>query len=56
MTSREFCIDLLQTTGVMLTPGDAFDMEGYARLSFANEPSVLRAGLDLLSDFLQTRF
>ena len=55
MTSREFCIDLLQATGVMLTPGDAFDMEGYARLSFANEPSVLAAGLDLLSDYLRTR-
>lgn len=55
MTSREFCIDLLQTTGVMLTPGDAFDMEGYARLSFANEPSVLAAGLDLLSGYLRTR-
>ena len=55
MTSREFCIDLLQTTGVMLTPGDAFDMEGYARLSFANEPSVLEAGLDLLSGYLRTR-
>jgi aspartate/methionine/tyrosine aminotransferase len=56
MTSREFCIDLLQATGVMLTPGDAFDMEGYARLSFANEPSVLAAGLNLLSDYLRTRF
>jgi len=56
MTSREFCVDLLQATGVMLTPGDAFDMEGYARLSFANEPSVLAAGLNLLSDYLRTRF
>ena len=56
MTSREFCIDLLQTTGVMLTPGDAFDMEGHARLSFANEPYVLEAGLELLSGYLRTKF
>ena len=39
----------------MLTPGDAFDMEGYARLSFANEPSILADGLNLLSDYLRTR-
>lgn len=32
MTSREFCVDLLQKTGVMMTPGDAFDMEGYVRI------------------------
>ncbi|MGB0440623.1 MAG: aminotransferase class I/II-fold pyridoxal phosphate-dependent enzyme, partial [Paracoccaceae bacterium] len=52
MTSREFCIKLLQDTGVMFTPGDAFDMEGYVRIGFANTPSILREGLAKVSAFL----
>ena len=52
MSSRAFCVDLVQSTGVMLTPGDAFDMEGYARIGFANATEVLEAGLAKLSDHL----
>ena len=52
MTAREFCIDLVQKTGVMMTPGDAFDMEGYVRIGYANNTDVLKAGLDRLSDYL----
>ena len=52
MTSREFCVHLLQETGVMLTPGDAFDMEGYVRIGYSNNTDVLRAGLDRLADYL----
>lgn len=51
-TSRDFCVDLLRETGVMLTPGDAFDMEGYVRVGFANRPEVLRAGLEGLGAHL----
>ena len=52
MSSREFCIDLLEKTGVMLTPGDAFDMEDYARIGYANEREILEAGLKELSSYL----
>jgi aspartate/methionine/tyrosine aminotransferase len=52
MTSREFCVDLLQQTGVMLTPGDAFDMEGYVRIGYANNTDVLVAGLERLAGYL----
>ncbi|MGB3244313.1 MAG: aminotransferase [Sulfitobacter sp.] len=52
MTSREFCIALLKETGVMFTPGDAFDMEGYVRIGFANTPDILREGLERTSAFL----
>ncbi|MEM6407032.1 MAG: aminotransferase, partial [Pseudomonadota bacterium] len=38
MPSREFCIDLLDKTGVMFTPGSALGMEGYVRVGFANSP------------------
>lgn len=54
MTSRAFCIDLLQKTGVMLTPGDAFDMEGYVRIGYANNSDILRTGLQKIGDHLKT--
>jgi len=36
VSSRDFCKDLLEKTGVMLMPGSALDMEGYVRIGFAN--------------------
>ena len=54
MSCREFCIDLLEETGVMLTPGDAFDMEGYVRIGYANEREILEAGLSEMSAYLKT--
>lgn len=51
-TSRELCVDLLQKTGVMLTPGDAFDMEGFVRIGYSNSPEVLKTGLDHLTTYL----
>ncbi|WP_170764536.1 aminotransferase [Ruegeria lacuscaerulensis] len=56
LSSREFCVELVQQTGVMLTPGDAFDMEGYVRIGFANDPDALREGLDILSEYLSDQF
>ncbi|MEC7568759.1 MAG: aminotransferase [Pseudomonadota bacterium] len=54
ISSREFCIDLLEKTGVMLTPGDAFDMEGYVRIGYANQREILEAGLSEISTYLKT--
>lgn len=54
MTSRDFCIGLLQQRGVMLTPGDAFDMEGHVRIGYCNSTDVLRAGLERLAAHLAT--
>jgi aspartate/methionine/tyrosine aminotransferase len=56
VTAREFCIDLVTKTGVMLTPGDAFDMEGYARIGFANDKQTLTEGLAALSEYLGTQY
>jgi aspartate/methionine/tyrosine aminotransferase len=56
VTTREFCIDLVTKTGVMLTPGDAFDMEGYARIGFANDTQTLTEGLAALSEYLGTHY
>lgn len=51
--SREFCVSLLEETGVMFTPGSALEMEGYVRIGYANNPDVLRQGLALVTQFLK---
>ncbi|MEI2297125.1 aminotransferase [Ensifer sp. MJa1] len=53
MTSEAFCLQLLQRTGVMFTPGSAMDMEGCLRIGYANNESVLREGLRRVSEFLR---
>lgn len=55
MPSRAFCVGLLKETGVMLTPGSAFGLEGCARIGFANSPAILKEGLGRISDFLKRR-
>lgn len=45
--STEVAKKILDETGVLLTPGSAFDMEGYLRIGYANNESVLREGLDV---------
>lgn len=52
MPSRDFCLKLLEETGVMLTPGSAMDMEGYVRIGYANNTQILREGLTRISAFL----
>ncbi|ACC73377.1 aminotransferase [Paraburkholderia phymatum] len=53
MTSREFCVSLLDKTGVMLTPGSALDVEGYVRVGYANAHDVLVQGLERVSGYLR---
>lgn len=52
MTSRDFCVQLLERTGVMFTPGSVMEMEGWVRIGYANNPAVLREGLQKVSQFL----
>lgn len=53
LTSRDFCVALLEKTGVMFTPGSALDSEGYVRIGYANNRDVLVEGLARTSDFLR---
>lgn len=50
--SYEFCRRLMDETGVLLTPGAAFEMEGTVRIGFGNGTDALRGGLEGLSRFL----
>ena len=52
MSSREFCVRLLESKGVMFTPGSVLEMEGYVRIGYANSPHVLEEGLAKVSEFL----
>ena len=53
MPSREFCVKLLDSKGVMFTPGSALDIEGYVRIGYANNSQVMAQGLALVSEFLR---
>ena len=50
--SYEFCSRLLERTGVMFTPGAAFDIEHTVRIGFADDTDALRTGLQLVGEFL----
>jgi aspartate/methionine/tyrosine aminotransferase len=54
MPSRDFCVQLLQETGVMFTPGSVMHMEGWLRIGYANSPEILREGLSRVSTFLRS--
>jgi aspartate/methionine/tyrosine aminotransferase len=50
--SREFCVRLLEATGVLFSPGSAFDVEGCVRIGYANRHDILEEGLRETSHFL----
>lgn len=52
--SRDFCVRLLEETGVMFTPGSALAIEGTVRIGYANNEQILRDGLARVSTFLNT--
>jgi len=52
LPSRDFCVRLLESKGVMFTPGSVLDMEGYVRIGYANNHAVLKEGLAKTSEFL----
>ena len=53
MPSREFCVRLLEETGVLFTPGSAFELENCVRIGYANTRAILTAGLAEVSGFLR---
>ena len=52
--SRDFCIELLEKTGVLFAPGIAMEMEGWVRIGYANDPKILTKGLSKVSEYLHT--
>lgn len=54
VTSEAFCKDLLEKTGVLLTPGSAMHTEGYLRFGYANASFEIEQGLAMLGKYLDT--
>lgn len=50
--TEAFCIKLLQEKGVLLVPGNRFDMPGHVRLGYCAPKPTLEKGLTLLSEAL----
>jgi aspartate/methionine/tyrosine aminotransferase len=53
MKSWDFCVAVVENTGVMFVPGSAMDSEGYVRIGYANNHDVLVEGLPKVSNFLR---
>jgi aspartate/methionine/tyrosine aminotransferase len=53
MPSHEFCMQLLEETGVLFTPGSAFELDGCVRIGYANGGAILEEGLRRTSGFLR---
>lgn len=53
IATKDFCLNLLQQTGVLLVPGECFDLPGHARLGYCTDEATLKAGLTRLSQFLR---
>jgi aspartate/methionine/tyrosine aminotransferase len=55
--SIEFCTQLVETTGVAVSPGAGFGKsgEGYVRFALVHEPARLEAAVDRIHRFLSSR-
>lgn len=53
MPSYELCVKLLESKGVLSTPGECFEMEGAVRIGYAFDSKLLKQGLDLFAEFLR---
>jgi len=52
-SSENFCRHLLADTGVLLVPGEAFDVPGHARLGYCAPTETLEKGLEILGQYLE---
>lgn len=52
MSSVEFAQRLLDSTGVLVLPGESFDMPGFFRIRLGIDPADFSRAVDLLADFM----
>jgi len=54
MTSREFCMDLLKKTGVVIVPGSGFGEcgEGFVRITYATSDENIVRGMGRMKDYV----
>lgn len=51
LSSKQFCEDLLEETGIFFVPGACFDKEGYVRLGLGKKHEDLRGALERLETY-----
>jgi aspartate/methionine/tyrosine aminotransferase len=54
MNSTALVNELREAHGVLLVPGDHFDMDGYLRIGFGSDPAHLTNALNLAGQFLES--
>ncbi|HUT82873.1 MAG TPA: aminotransferase class I/II-fold pyridoxal phosphate-dependent enzyme [Candidatus Bathyarchaeia archaeon] len=52
--TEEFCLKLIKEKSTFLVPGTCFEMEGFLRIGFGNDTTVLKAGLSRVKEFLDS--
>lgn len=50
-----FCMELLEKTGLALSPGSAFHLPGHLRIAYVLPMEKLAEAMDLLESFLKNR-
>ena len=51
--SNTFCETLQEETGVFFVPGCCFDVENHLRFGLANDPQLVKEGLEVFSNWLK---
>ena len=51
--SNTFCETLQEETGVFFVPGCCFDVENHLRFGLANDPQIVKEGLEVFSNWLK---
>ena len=56
MNSKEFCMDLLKKTGVVIVPGSGFGSggEGYVRITYAASDEDIRRGMERIRTYVES--
>jgi aspartate aminotransferase len=54
-SSEHFCKDLLEEAHVACTPGSAFGMDGYVRISYAASMDHIKEGMDRIEKFVKKK-
>ena len=56
MTSKEFCMNLLKKTGVVIVPGSGFGDagEGYVRITYATSEENIRRGMMRMKTYAES--
>lgn len=53
ISSRDLAVRLIREKGVLVTPGDCFEMEGSLRIGYAYDSKQLRLGLEKITELLR---